>query len=87
MARMLGRWLTGGCGCGKRAKFHQPLGLDCCGHAPDARRFKRIEAREVEQEIADELLDLSSLDWTARTCTLAKTPDSSIPHFPEEDFR
>ena len=24
--------------------------------------------------------------WTTRICTLAQTPDSSLPHFPEEDF-
>jgi hypothetical protein len=24
--------------------------------------------------------------WTTRTYTLAQTPDSSLPHFPEEDF-
>jgi hypothetical protein len=24
--------------------------------------------------------------WTTRTYTLAETPDSSLPHFPEEDF-
>ncbi len=43
MARMLGRWLTGGCGCGKRLKFRQPLGPDCCGYDSDPRRAKRIE--------------------------------------------
>jgi hypothetical protein len=48
MARMLGRWLTGGCGCGRRLKFRQPLGPDCCGHASDPRRFKRREQREVQ---------------------------------------
>ena len=53
MARLLGRYLTGGCGCGKRLKFRQPLGPDCCGHDSDPRRFKRAEARQVEQEIAD----------------------------------
>ena len=52
MPRMLGRYLTGGCGCGKRLKFRQPLGLDCCGHDSDPRRFKRTEAQQVEQEIA-----------------------------------
>lgn len=52
MARMLGRWLTGGCGCGKRLKFRHPLGLDCCGHDSDPRRFKRREQRELARELA-----------------------------------
>jgi len=51
MARMLGRWLTGGCGCGRRLKSRQPLGPDCCGHGSDPRRFKRREQREVRKAV------------------------------------
>lgn len=52
MPRLLGRYLTGGCGCGKRLKFRQPLGLDCCGHDSDPQRFKRRERRELARELA-----------------------------------
>jgi hypothetical protein len=51
MARMIGRWLTGGCGCGRRLKFRQPLGPDCAGHGSDPRRFKRREQREVREAV------------------------------------
>jgi hypothetical protein len=60
MARMLGRWLAGGCGCGRRLKFRQPLGPDCCGHGSDPRRFKRIEQRETERELAEDLADAAT---------------------------
>jgi hypothetical protein len=39
MARMLGRWLSGGCGCKSR-------GPDCCGHEASTRWRKRVEARQ-----------------------------------------
>ncbi len=44
MARMLGRFRTGGCGCGVP-------GPDCSGHERDTRKRKRAEAREVEREV------------------------------------
>lgn len=43
---MLGRWLTGGCGC------HTP-GPDCAGHESDSRRRKRQEKRAVEREVQE----------------------------------
>lgn len=49
--RMLGRFRSGGCGCGTP-------GPDCSGHERDTRRRKRQEAvsRELAAEIHDGLL-------------------------------
>jgi hypothetical protein len=44
MARMLGRWRTGGCGC-------KTPGLDCAGHERDTRQRKRVEQRAVRREV------------------------------------
>jgi hypothetical protein len=49
MARMLGRWLTGGCHC--RPHDNRSWGLDCAGHGSDPRRFKRREQREVREAV------------------------------------
>lgn len=46
MARMLGRWRTGGCGC-------KASGPDCAGHQGDSRRRKRAEQRAVRREAAE----------------------------------
>jgi len=45
---MLGRFLTGGCGC-------NTPGPDCAGHTPDPRRFKRREKRAWQREAREEL--------------------------------
>lgn len=55
MARMLGRWLTGGCHC--RPHDNRTWGPDCAGHESDPRRAKRIERRELERELAEDLAD------------------------------
>jgi hypothetical protein len=57
---MPGRRLTGGCGCGKRLKFRQRPGPGCCGHGSDPRRFKRIEQRELERELAEDAADAAT---------------------------
>lgn len=36
--------------------------------------------------LTDEVRLAETQLWTTRTYTLAQTPDSSLPHFPEEDF-
>lgn len=36
--------------------------------------------------LADQVRLAETQVWTMRTYTLAQTPDSSLPHFPEEDF-
>jgi hypothetical protein len=58
MARMLGRWLTGGCRC--RPRDNRTWGLDCAGHESDPRRFKRIEQRELERELAEDQADAAT---------------------------
>jgi hypothetical protein len=64
MPRLPGRYLTGGCGCGKRLKFRQPPGLDCCGHDSDPRRVRRRERRDLEREIASEFRPVD-VEWLA----------------------
>jgi hypothetical protein len=58
MARMLGRWLTGGCHC--RPRGNRPWGPDCAGHGSDPRRFKRRERREVARELAEDAADAAA---------------------------
>jgi hypothetical protein len=48
VSRMLGRWMTGGCGC-------QANGPDCAGHDQDTRRRKRQEQRTVRREVDEAL--------------------------------
>jgi hypothetical protein len=53
MARMPGRWLTGGCRC--RPHDNRSWGPDCAGYESDPRRVRRRERRELEREIETEL--------------------------------
>lgn len=48
MARMLGGWRRGGCGCGVP-------GPDCSGHVRDPRWRRRVEGREWRREAAEAL--------------------------------
>jgi hypothetical protein len=61
MARMLGRYLTGGCSSGGRPCV--PPGPDCAGHEPDPRRFKRREQREVDELVRGYVTALWAEDW------------------------
>ena len=61
MAKMLGRWRTPGCWSGTPSdhRTHPDGGPDCSGHERDTRWRKRVEQREVEREIADEVAELA----------------------------
>jgi hypothetical protein len=58
--------------------------------------FEDIEHYEIEpylgadfagyELLTDEVRLAETQVWTRRTYTLGQTPDSSLPHFPEEDF-
>lgn len=49
------------------------------GFVPDLSEFGGLE-------VTDRVRLAETQVWATRTYTLAQTPDSSIPHFPEEDF-
>ena len=64
MTRMLGRYQVPGCCPGTRAGYGP--GPDCAGGGPmETRRAKRIEARQVADEIAGELRPQPDLEHLA----------------------